>query len=450
MRKDSDHELPSVSVIVLNYNGLEHLEPCFRSLRELNYPADRLELMLMDNASTDGSVEFVRAQFPEVHVVQAECNYGFSKGNNLAAAQASGECVAFLNNDMRVHPRWIIELVRPLLDDPMVVGSGSKILTWDGQAIDFAGGGMNFYGFGYQLGWLSDKVDEFDAVQPLLFVCGGAMLVRRQEFLDAGGFDEDFFAYYEDLDLGWRLWVLGHRLVLAPRSITYHRHHGYWGQVANEKKRVLYERNAMLTMIKNYEEAYLQQLLPVAYQLLLERAYLSAGIDERLYRSCPAPDLPPDLVSPPAEAAPGAPPAPPRYDARYYLGQTLATLRRDGPVTLARRSRDEVRRRTEGRSWRRLFRAPRAQAQKDGTVNVPAQALAYLVAAHDVAVLQARMLEKRAWIQAHRRRSDRELFQLFGLPLEVSYFTTEYAAMQHYLVRLFGIDTLFEQSDDRP
>ncbi len=444
--KALEARLPSATVVVLNYNGVEHLETCFRSLQRLVYPTERLELMLVDNGSTDGSVEFVRRHFPQVTVVCNDDNYGFSKGNNIGAEKARGEVVAFLNNDMRVDVHWLLELVRPLLDDPHIVATGSKILTRDGKKIDFVGSGMNFYGFGYQLGWGREDVESYTQVEPVLFPCGGAMLVRRSEFLVAGGFDEDFFAYYEDLDLGWRLWVLGYKIVVAPRSIAYHVHHGYWGQVASEKKRVLYERNAMLATIKNYEDAHLQRVLPVALLLLAERAYLSAGIDDATFRAGPAPEKP-RLPSPaPAEPEPdGIRPPAVHYDAHYYAGEAWRTLRQGGAGALYHRIRAELKRRMGNRSPRQMLFPTRARHVSDTEVIVPRQALSYLVAADDVIALYGKMLEKRRFIQTNRRRSDEELFKLFALPLEVSYFTAEYGAAQHHLVRLFGIDGMFGQ-----
>ncbi len=447
--------LPSATVVVLNHNGRHYLDTCFRSLRELMYPADRLEIMLADNFSTDGSVEFTRQNFPEVKVVAHPANYGFSRGNNLAAAQAKGEVVAFLNNDMRVDRRWLIELARPLVDDPEVVCSGSKILTWDGKQIDFAGSAMNFYGFGYQLGWGDDSVTSAsadDGFRNILFPCGGAMLVRRQPFLESGGFDEDFFAYYEDVDLGWRLWVLGYKIVFAPRSITYHFHHGYWGKVADEKKRVLYERNATLAMIKNYEDDHLHRFLPAALMLLSRRAYLFARIDDTFFRAGPRPQ---PVAPPPAPAATldaltqSAPPAlsttPMARLAgalRFYLSGIGRLLARGDYGGLFQHGRAEVAR--LGQLLSLWVRARVAAWAAGPDMLVPRQAVSYLVAADDVIWLYERMLAKRRQIQSRRKRADRDIFPLFRLPLEVSLFHGDYEATQRYLTRVMEIDRVFD------
>lgn len=176
-------KLPSVSVIVLNYNTCEHLETCFSSLQQLDYPEDKLELILVDNASTDQSAEFIQTNFVDVKLVVNNKNYGFSQGNNIGAKTATGDLVAFLNPDMRVDKHWLLELIKPVLADTEVAAVGSKILSWDGHTIDFAGSAANFYGYGYQLGIGQPAQKRLHQANQILFACGGAMIIRRQTFL---------------------------------------------------------------------------------------------------------------------------------------------------------------------------------------------------------------------------------------------------------------------------
>jgi GT2 family glycosyltransferase len=255
------------------------LKDCFTSLLALEYPQDKLELVLVDNASADGSVEFVREHFPRVNIVQNEENLGFCKGNNRGARQASGEYVAFLNNDTRVDPSWLTELVKPCLAEPDVACTASKILDWEGTAVDFVGAVMNFHGFAFQRDFGRRSPSHYDRSGPLLFACGGSMLIRRQLFLDIGGFDEDYFIYFEDVDLGWRLWLLGYRVLFVPSAITYHRLHATMDWFYDFRKTVLYERNALSTLIKNYDEENLARVLPAALLLTTKRAirYLKMG-----------------------------------------------------------------------------------------------------------------------------------------------------------------------------
>ncbi len=254
---------PTVTIVVLNYNGIEHLKECFPSLVQIDYPRERLELMLVDNASTDASVEFTRTHYPQIRIVQSETNRGWGAGNNLGARHTTSQYVIFLNNDMWVQPGFVRGLVAAMQSGPTVACASAKILNWDGTQFDFAGAAAHFSGLAYQVGWRQPfQVDQFTTVEPLLFPCGGAMMVDRQVFLEAGGFDEDFFIYYDDLDLGWRLWIMGFQVVFAPDAVVYHRHHGTMQAVADYRKQVLYWRNSLYTIIKNYDDENLARVLP--------------------------------------------------------------------------------------------------------------------------------------------------------------------------------------------
>jgi len=276
---------PSVSVVVVNYNGAQHLEACFESLLAQDYPRECVELILVDNGSSDGSLELMAGRFPTVSVVANDTNRGFSPAVNQGAQAASGVYVALINNDARADAGWLREMVAlaEARRAEGVVCVGAVMLDWDGKHIDFVGGGINFYGHGHQV---YHKL-LVDAVKPqhseLLFACGGAMLVDRQIFLELGGFDDDYFAYFEDIDFGWRLWIAGYRVLLAPKAIVYHRLHGTSGGSHDHAMRTLLERNALLTVIKNYDDSNLQRVLPAALLLLISRS-LSGGqraIDRR-------------------------------------------------------------------------------------------------------------------------------------------------------------------------
>lgn len=444
-------ELPTISVLVLNYNGLEHLEPCFRSLQELEYPADKLEFVLIDNASRDGSVEFMQAHFPAVKIVRHPENYGFSKGNNLGAREASGQLVAFLNNDMRVDRRWLIELVQPLLRDPGVVCAASKILSWDGRQIDYAGSGMNILGYGYQEGW-GEPPTAHSEEKFILAPCGGAMLVDRRVFLQSGGFDEEFFAFYEDLDLGWRLWVLGYQVVYAPRAITYHVHHGWWGKAPGEKMAVLYQRNAFSSLVKNYDDQNLGQVLPVALLLFLRRAFLATGVDPSPFRPEPqavAPHLHAEIPHPDTEAASSLPApalstAPQIYGSVYYFRETWRTLRQEGLVRLWRKAIAEVRRR-----WPRCVRLRKQRQARPGHVFVASRAISHLIAADDLVQGLDLLMQKRRTIQSRRGRPDREIIPIFRWPLASDNPNPHYMQTMDDLITASGLRDSLECEGER-
>ncbi|MBW4446674.1 MAG: glycosyltransferase [Spirirestis rafaelensis WJT71-NPBG6] len=277
--------LPSVTVIVLNYNGLRHLQDCFSSLLKLDYPKDKLELMLVDNASKDGSVGYVKASYPQVRIVCNKDNLGFASGNNCGAREATGEYIIFLNNDMWVDPQFVRGLVKAVQSEPGVVSAGAKILNWDGTRIDFAGAICNYAGYAAQVGFDQPyDPEQFNEIKPMLFACGGAMIVNRQVFLDVGGFDDDYFIYFEDVDLGWRLWLLGYKVVFAPDAITNHRHHGTMKSFSNSRQMVLYKRNSLYTVIKNYSDENLGRILPAILLStasgVVEQAVASGQLDK--------------------------------------------------------------------------------------------------------------------------------------------------------------------------
>ena len=441
---------PVISVLVLNYNGLKHLQPCFESLQDLEYPPDRLELMLVDNNSSDGSVEFMQARFPTVKIVRHPQNYGFSKGNNLGAEQARGQFVAFLNNDMRVDRRWLSELVQPLRGDPDVVCAGSKILSWDGKHIDFGGSAINMLGFGFQEGWGEPPSARSEA-RYVIAPCGGAMLIDHQVFLEIGGFDEDYFAFYEDLDLGWRLWVTGYKVIYAPRAVTYHIHHGWWGQVPSAKVSVLYQRNAMSTLVKNYDDENLARILPVALLLYLRRTYLATEADVTPFRSDP-PGVAPHLYAemPHPGSAPRVPPVasavnPKVYGRAYYLRETLRTLRQDGPVQLWRKVTAEMQRRWNRRPRLQLLPRHRIRPRpRPEHTFVTDQAIGHLIAADDLARSWGHLMEKRQAVQSRRRRSDQEILSVFGRALSSDNPNPHYVRTMSDLVVACGLHNLFE------
>ena len=144
---------PTITIIVLSYNSQPHLATCFGALAALDYPTERLELMLVDNASTDESATWTQTQYPAVKIVQTGDNLGFAGGNNAGAAAAAGEYIVILNPDTRVAPSWLRELIQPLMEDDPPTAVASKVLSWEGQQIDFADAAINFMGWGCQPGF---------------------------------------------------------------------------------------------------------------------------------------------------------------------------------------------------------------------------------------------------------------------------------------------------------
>ena len=271
---------PTATILVLNYNGRAHLEGCLPSLAQLDYP--NAAVTVVDNGSTDGSLEYLRRAHPDVRVLALGSNRGFAPAYNIAVRQSTSDVVVLLNNDTRVEPAWLSSLVE-VLERHDAAAAASCMLDWDGRHIDFVGGLPTFVGHAWQVDH-GLPVGRAYAEHPLLFGCGGSLAIRREAFLQVGGFDDDYFVYFEDLDLGWRMTLAGLPTVLAPRAITYHRLHGTasgWG--ATLRLRV-YERNALFTLYKNYGDEALARVLPAAITLTLARALAGADLDGNAVR----------------------------------------------------------------------------------------------------------------------------------------------------------------------
>ena len=290
-----------VSVAILSWNGRQHLETCLEALSIQHDPGVEWEVLVLDNGSTDGTGAWLRARFPEglltprgapasetpsppasalppapppLRVLASPVNLGFCAGNNRLVAAASGDAVAFLNNDTRPGRGWLAALVRALAAAPPDVAAVSgKIVDWDGERLDFGRGVMTFDGHAFQLDYRrplrSARVPERGT--ELLFACGGNMLIRRSSFLEAGGFDESYFAYLEDVDLGWRLWSGGERVTFEPEAIVHHRSNATSDLLGLFNRGFLFERNAFLTAYKNYEPGLWEKVMPALLLTFLSR-----------------------------------------------------------------------------------------------------------------------------------------------------------------------------------
>ena len=285
----TDAELPRVSIVILNWNGRHHLEPCFSTLRRLDYPEDRFEVVLVDNGSDDGSQQEARSKHSWVRLVENDRNVGFSAGCNQGATVAAEgdldpEVLVFLNNDIHVDEGFLRELVAPVVRGE-AVATTAKMMSWDGKVLNSAAGGMNFHGIGIQRGYLRDPDPKYDQPRKTLFACGGAMAMDREAYFDVGGFDEEFFAYYEDVDLGWRTWVHGHEVRYVPSALCYHHHSSTSGRVPVERLRLLQIRNPQLACVKNYDDENLRRVLPAILGLAVRRAFMNSALpDVERYR----------------------------------------------------------------------------------------------------------------------------------------------------------------------
>jgi GT2 family glycosyltransferase len=263
----SDNNLIA-SVIVLAYNDKQYLQACLSSLIDQDLPADSYEVIYADNASTDGSVEFVEENFPTVRVVQLEHNYGFAEGNNRAAEYAKGKYLSFQNADTVAHRRWLPELINAIESDPMV-----KACHPPGLPLDF--GGYNerdkpvergvmceLTRYGY-VDFTENRLDG-DRV-PTLFIAGGSLLIDPEIHDQLKYyFDPTYFIYNEDTDLGLRINNLGYKILYVPSAACYHQRAPSRRTLFSKKSlRMAYlvTRNRFITFYKNmYAIEYLLAL----------------------------------------------------------------------------------------------------------------------------------------------------------------------------------------------
>ncbi len=283
-----------VGVVTVTYNGLDHLRSFVPALqRNTQDYAQGIRLLVVDNASTDGTEEWLKSQSIEYLPLKENC--GFAKPNNIGVAHlADCQYVALLNNDTEVQPLWLEPLLETLENDPEIVAAGSVLLDWSGEKLDFAGGEVSFSGHAHHKNQGQPLSELEEASREVLFLCGGAMLVRKELYLGLGGFDEDFFAYFEDIDLGWRSWLAGYKMVLVPRSRVHHRHQGTAKRLPFPPRMRLYERNALCTILKNYSEGHLWTALAASLWAVFARASAYSSFDySGFLPSDPLPETPP-------------------------------------------------------------------------------------------------------------------------------------------------------------
>lgn len=250
---------PDVSIVIVTWNGRQHLDACLTAVAALQGVTS--ETILVDNASTDGTADHVRATYPWVRVVQLTENYGFAGGNNRGAREARGRFVAFLNNDTVADPRWL----RALLDDVraaegVVLMTSRIVYMHDPDVIDSAGDGFLRWGGAFKRHHGAPTRVALDTGE-VFGVCGAACLMPKAVFEELGGFDEAFFASHEDVDLSYRARLLGYRCRYVAGAIVRHRGSATMGTLS--RFAVFHgQRNLEWTYFKNTPGSLLLRTLP--------------------------------------------------------------------------------------------------------------------------------------------------------------------------------------------
>jgi len=240
--------MPAVSVIIVNYNGLPHLKECLDSLRRQTF--EDFEIVLVDNASADDSVRFVKSNYAEVTVIVNLKNLGYGGGNNVGIKASSGKYLALLNNDTRVDARWLQRLVEAAEKDGTIGMCASKILNYYHQdIIDNTGLLLYRDGIGRGRGRLEKDSGQYDSEEEVFFPSGCAGLYLRTMLDEIGLLDEDFFLYVEDVDIGLRARIAGWRCIYVPEAAVYHKYSATT-EPYSPLKAYLVERNRIWVVLK--------------------------------------------------------------------------------------------------------------------------------------------------------------------------------------------------------
>lgn len=220
--------MDKLAIVILNWNGAEMLRQYLPSV--MLYSRDEATVYVADNASTDGSIELLREHFPEVRLILFDKNWGFAEGYNRALAQVEAEYYLLLNSDVGVTHHWLTPLLEYMDSHPDCAACQPKLLSMackdNFEYAGASGGFIDRYGYPFCRGRLFDTVErddgQYDTTCDILWATGAALLVRARIYNNVGGLDKRFFAHNEEIDLCWRMRLLGHRVVCVPESVVYH------------------------------------------------------------------------------------------------------------------------------------------------------------------------------------------------------------------------------------
>ncbi len=247
---------PLVSIITVNFNGLEFVQNLYESLRNLTYRP--IELILVDNASSDGSVNFVRKHFPEVTIVQNPDNFMFARGNNEGFKIARGDIIGLVNNDVQVAPDFLDHLMSEFTNNPGMAACQPKVLDLN-QPDKFeyagaAGGFIDKYGYPFMRGrlffTLEQDLGQYDSKIPIFWSTGACFFIRRSVLDQVGLLDEAFQMHMEEIDLCWRMHLHGYQIFCIPAACVWHRGGGTLS-AENPKKIYWNFRNNIFLLAKN-------------------------------------------------------------------------------------------------------------------------------------------------------------------------------------------------------
>jgi GT2 family glycosyltransferase len=257
-----------VSVVILNFNGKNYLEKFLPNI--IHYSAgEGIKVIVADNNSTDSSVEFLRQNYPHIELIILDKNYGYTGGYNKALAQIESEYYILLNSDVEVTSNWIEPVVKLMDEQKDIAAAMPKIKSYtDREYFEYAGASGGFidkFGYPFCRGRLLFNIEkdegQHNSIADIFWASGACYFIRSELFFKAGGFDDDFFAHMEEIDLCWRLKRMGYRIVVVPESEIYHVGGGTL-PINTPRKMYLNYRNNLYLLIKNLPS---DKLIPVLF-----------------------------------------------------------------------------------------------------------------------------------------------------------------------------------------
>ena len=279
--------MKNVTVVIPNWNGMQYLKTCLDSLRKQD--TDDFETLVVDNHSEDGSVEFIRANYPEVRLIVHEENLGFTGGVNAGIEASESPFVLLLNNDTECDPGFVRALFTAVSKDPRIFSVSSRMIRFrERDLLDDAGDLFTVLGYQAQRG-TGQSVRDPKYLKPktVFSSCAGAAIYRKSVFEEMGAFDPDHFAYLEDVDVGYRAMIYGYRNVYEPSAVVYHVGSGASGAVQYSEFKVrLSARNSRYLLYKNMPGFFRGlNALPLALGQFVKRRFFRKLGFEDAYRA---------------------------------------------------------------------------------------------------------------------------------------------------------------------
>ena len=246
-----------ISIIIPHWNGIDILSECLNSLANTKH--NSYEIIVVDNASTDGSQSWVRNTYPQIKLIENDKNFGYAGGCNVGALEAEGEYLVFLNNDTIQDPHWLQCLENFIKKDEVIAAVQPKILNYFNKTIfDYAGGSggyMDKFCFPYVRGRIFSKqeqdIGQYNDSKQCFWSSGTAFMVRKKLFFEAGKFDKYFFSHMEEIDLCWRLQAMGFQIWVEPDAVVYHKN-ALSMPMYSHRKYYFNHRNSLLMLLGNY------------------------------------------------------------------------------------------------------------------------------------------------------------------------------------------------------